>query len=649
MRRTSAGLLCFVVGLVIGSVVLAGAFGLPSARSAGTAPSGPAATFGAEQLSAARTSLGGAIDPAGLLTAGVGAHAAPGGAVPDSGAAYQWHLAAPLPGQPSPRYFADLTWDAADGYVLMYGGYYPATGYVFSDTWTYVNGTWTNITTSVSGTPPPEWASGFAYDPSDHQVLLMGGNGHGFVENDYVWAYSDKTWTNLTTSAGPGPSTRVAPAMSTDSVTGGVLLFGGILNGGWDSDTWTFASDHWANVTTTAGVPARFPAGAYLSDDPAGPGPLLFGTASENVSARAPFFAGTYVFKAGVWTNLTGVNPNAPSVAPNSFGANVGYLPALGAVVLFAGGLSNTSGGSSFGPFTWYYQDGAWTNATVATGPNPNFVIAGNGFVTPYDSAFEVFSGLSFALSSLSDETWVLTGQLAATVSASATVVDAGGSVTFTGASAYGIGGFTAAWTFGDGGSASGWSVSHPFATAGVYVVTLTVTDLLGDVASASVAVQVNPAPTVGLLAPVGSPTAGSPVGFAALPHGGTPPFTFAWNLGNGATSGAAAPSTTYTAAGTYTVTVTLTDALGATATNTTTVTIATAPSSGGSPSLTSGTGLLLLIAVIALLVVAVILGVLLLRKGGGSRPPPAPYAPAATAPASPPPPGAAGPPPGVG
>ncbi|MFG6439419.1 PKD domain-containing protein [Roseateles sp. LKC17W] len=48
------------------------------------------------------------------------------------------------------------------------------------------------------------------------------------------------------------------------------------------------------------------------------------------------------------------------------------------------------------------------------------------------------------------------------------------------------------AWTFGDGGTGSGSTVSHTYTTAGTYTVTLTVTDALGQMATASLSQTVS-------------------------------------------------------------------------------------------------------------------------------------------------------------
>jgi PKD repeat protein len=56
------------------------------------------------------------------------------------------------------------------------------------------------------------------------------------------------------------------------------------------------------------------------------------------------------------------------------------------------------------------------------------------------------------------------------------------------------------------------------------------------------------------------SPAVGQSVSFTSSVSGGTAPYTYAWDFGDGSTSAAASPSHTYSAAGSFTVKLTVTD-----------------------------------------------------------------------------------------
>lgn len=76
----------------------------------------------------------------------------------------------------------------------------------------------------------------------------------------------------------------------------------------------------------------------------------------------------------------------------------------------------------------------------------------------------------------------------------------------------------TTKWTFGDGSSATGTNVKHAYAAAGVYPVTLTGEDTLGNMSTTSGTITIVPAPATG---PEGSsPGPGTPV----LDHGAPKP-----------------------------------------------------------------------------------------------------------------------------
>jgi PKD repeat protein len=140
------------------------------------------------------------------------------------------------------------------------------------------------------------------------------------------------------------------------------------------------------------------------------------------------------------------------------------------------------------------------------------------------------------------------------------------------------------AWDFGDSAQASGAGVSHAYAAAGSYQVTLTVTDNGGLTASASHTVQVsqpapvNQPPTAAISGPA-TGQVGQAVTFdgsgSSDPEGAS--LTHAWDFGDGDTGSGQTVTHTYQQTATYTVTLTVTDDGGLTGTATHSISVAAA------------------------------------------------------------------------
>jgi PKD repeat protein len=134
-------------------------------------------------------------------------------------------------------------------------------------------------------------------------------------------------------------------------------------------------------------------------------------------------------------------------------------------------------------------------------------------------------------------------------------------------------------WDFGDDNTGTGETPSHIYSEAGIYYVTLTVTDDSGvpasDVSTAEIGSTSQPP-----VADAGGPytgTVGAPVSFdgtaSSDPEG--PIATYSWDFGDGGIGTGVTPSYPYTASGNYNVTLIVTDNSGETATDVSTAQIA--------------------------------------------------------------------------
>ena len=147
------------------------------------------------------------------------------------------------------------------------------------------------------------------------------------------------------------------------------------------------------------------------------------------------------------------------------------------------------------------------------------------------------------------------------------------------------INSLTYTWSFGDGATATGRNVTHAYSQNGTYIATLTVTDIHGATASATIQVFIsNLAPTAyaGLDISVEVGTSFTLTATATDTPSDIPTLTYSWDFdaSNGIGIDANGPSVVhaYTHAGTYIVTLTVTDNNGATATDTVTITVYLTP-----------------------------------------------------------------------
>ena len=134
-------------------------------------------------------------------------------------------------------------------------------------------------------------------------------------------------------------------------------------------------------------------------------------------------------------------------------------------------------------------------------------------------------------------------------------------------------------WTLGDGTSGMGRLLTHRYARAGSYPITLTVTDERGVAATATGEVTVGGArPSAAIDVSPQRPVAGQPVSFSGLRSEAQPGRTivgYAWLFGDaGAGAQGGTVTHTYRAAGTYVVTLVVTDDYGASSTASATVSV---------------------------------------------------------------------------
>jgi PKD repeat protein len=115
-------------------------------------------------------------------------------------------------------------------------------------------------------------------------------------------------------------------------------------------------------------------------------------------------------------------------------------------------------------------------------------------------------------------------------------------------------------WDFGDGTGSAEMNPMHSF-RIGKYKVTLTIVSPDQSVSSISNTISVTSLSDLNCF--IAASVTGNTVSFSAQPRGGTSPYTYAWEFGDGSKSTGAAPTHNYAVKGGYIVKLKLTDAGG--------------------------------------------------------------------------------------
>jgi hypothetical protein len=265
---------------------------------------------------------------------------------------------------PSPRVGADLVYDASDGYVLLFGGSNASSftplcqvgcAVAYNDTWVFRNGSWLELHIP---SPSPRLGASIAYDAADGYVVLFGGQEWCGTApcsvTSQTWTYHAGVWKQL---AIPAPPARFDAPFSYDPLDRSVVLFGGVLaTGAVANDTWAYYGGAWFSIPTRGPPPDAYQ--ESMTYDAADGYLLLVGTAS---SIQAGLSANvSWAYRAGHWQ----IVPTETS-PPFLWGAWVAYDPQLGYVLLEGEQVSAAEGGPINA--TWGYFGGNWTYVPTPT------------------------------------------------------------------------------------------------------------------------------------------------------------------------------------------------------------------------------------------------------------------------------------------
>jgi PKD repeat protein len=135
------------------------------------------------------------------------------------------------------------------------------------------------------------------------------------------------------------------------------------------------------------------------------------------------------------------------------------------------------------------------------------------------------------------------------------------------------------AWDFGDGATAMGLTASHKYATPGMWTITLTVTDTIGQTGTTSKQVEAKLALPIATFTSLVNKRDVSVDASGSYDPDGGPIASWSWNWGDGSALGSGGVAThRYASIGTFTITLTVTDDDGQTATMSKQVTTTDSP-----------------------------------------------------------------------
>jgi PKD repeat protein len=503
-----------------------------------------------------------------------------------------------LTASPAARGWASLTYDQADQYLVLTQGANcdPQASTNCSLPWAFTNGSWSrlpNVSASVAELCSSYYGATSVYDSAAGYVLsipwLLAPDQYGCA-----LSYLDGEWSDLSYNASSNVTTYGpnywGPALVNDPTLGGVLLFGGFEppDSGEPTDyTWLFANGTWTNLTGSlpASPPPGTPYGGAAFDPEDGDAVIFIGLASKYTLV----YNQTWEYSDG-WELLNSNESPSPRESPS-----VCWDPADNGTLLF-GGVSYAA--SQIYNSTWILSSAPpLAGATISAYPNPVdtgvpawFSATVWGGTPPFNYSWKLGNGevsslanpentytlpgnytVNLTVTDASSHVWLAKLDLVvfsapvAAIRPSERPADVGEAVDFFPVVSGGTDVYTIVWHFGDGTTSTANAPGHAYLASGNFTVSLWINDSGGGRSSSSLVERIDPALDLpSISASPSSPSLGQLVNFSVSESGGTPPFTYSWNFGDGGTGGNLSKIThIYTTTGPFVALVTVEDAAG--------------------------------------------------------------------------------------
>ena len=245
------------------------------------------------------------------------------------------------PGPPTPGNLEGpaMVFDDAGDVTVLFGGYY-GSGYS-QKTWefNYLANTWTEITTTPK--PPARQSAGMSYDPAQGVIVMHGGyDDSGYRSDTWEYTVATNTWSEIIPATGPPPATSDSPLVYYASQAQH-LKVGQCSSGPCAGSmvTWAYnaATDTWTQRTIGS------PSGRYgisLAYHAALDRAVLHGGASPPATIHDQTWE--YNWASNSWSQTGSVTPSA-----RLFSAMT-YRASDSTVILFGGATSSGPGQDTY-------------------------------------------------------------------------------------------------------------------------------------------------------------------------------------------------------------------------------------------------------------------------------------------------------------
>lgn len=435
---------------------------------------------------------------------------------------------------PPARVWEAMTYDLADGYLLVFGGdvynYSTLLGPT-NDTWEYRNQTWTEVCSGAHATPfcavnPPAGPASMTYDPAAGYVLLVDTNGSS-------WAYLGGIWHELNATGKPAicPNMnqcgQAAAPLAYDPRTGEVVLISP------SGETWDFANGTWTDLGTDSTAPVGYQNVLYYDPEYTD---LVY---MDGSASQVFHYQGNASWLPISLGSPSGTHPPGftPSCASSSYMGGGDFDPTLGGVVAVYYSSCYTYG------TTWLLKNDNWTNFTTAVGHPPP---PGDWRAMAFDNSDNysvLLDGENVSASGPAEynQTWGLVDTLATAVAADPNQVELGQNLTLNLSVVGGLRPYQVSATglptgchLPDNGVSE---VCSPL-VAGSYTIRVNVTDpSTNETATSQASVTVFPKLVASAAAESATTTVGFSANFSATVMGGRAPYSPLWAFGDGSSA----------------------------------------------------------------------------------------------------------------